>query len=291
MLSGLYNPDQNVYSMTPLFTVLYVIGIVSEAMTAALSAGRQKMDLFGVIMLGAVTALGGGTIRDMVLGAYPLTWVAEPRFLLAVVAAAVATVYMSFLMHYFRHVFLALDALGLAVFSVLGAQKALEHGHGLVIAAVAAVLTGVFGGILRDLLSDRIPLVLSAELYASISVLAAFSYAGLMELGLSDEVAGVVTVCLALALRVAAIYFGWSLPVFEYRGAEQPMDPRLRLSARIVRDGARKAKRKAGQAKENLKHPKRAGYAALSKLGVSKSAKGQRASQDWELNREWNAND
>lgn len=271
--------------------MLYVIGIVSEAMTAALSAGRQKMDLFGVIMLGAVTALGGGTIRDMVLGAYPLTWVAEPRFLLAVVAAAVATVYMSFLMHYFRHVFLLLDALGLAVFSVLGAQKALEHGHGLVIAAVAAVLTGVFGGILRDLLSDRIPLVLSAELYASISVLAAFSYAGLMELGLSAEVAGVVTVCLALALRVAAIYFGWSLPVFEYRGAEQPMDPRLRLSARIVRDGARKAKRKAGQAKENLKHPKRAGYAALNKLGVSKSAKGQRASQDWELNREWNASD
>lgn len=267
--------------MTPLFSVLYVIGITAEAMTAALSAGRQKMDLFGVTLIAAMTALGGGTTRDMLLGNYPLTWVENPKYLIIVVGAAIITVYMSFLMHYFRHIFLALDALGLAVFSILGTQTALHLGHGMVIAIVAAVVTGVFGGILRDLLSDRVPLVFSGEFYASIAVVAALAYMGLRELGLAEEPAAIATVCLAFLARLGAIYFDKGLPVFDYRGAEQPVDPRLRLSARILRDGARKAKRKAGQAKRSLSE--QAHYRALPNLRP-KRIRTWRSKQNWDFN-------
>ena len=143
-----------------MLTVLWAIGITAERVTGALAAGRQRMDLFGVVMVALITALGGGSIRDMLLGHYPLTWVRDPEFLLLVIGAAIVTVSIAGIMKYFRPLFLALDGLGLVVFSILGAQVALGEGHGVIVAVVAAVITGVAGGIMRDLLCDRIPLVL-----------------------------------------------------------------------------------------------------------------------------------
>lgn len=89
-------------SMPELLTTLFVIGIIAESMTAAVAAGRVRMDLSGVITLGALTALGGGTVRDVILGNYPLTWVDEPRFLLATVIASVVTVRINWLMSTLR---------------------------------------------------------------------------------------------------------------------------------------------------------------------------------------------
>lgn len=222
-----------------LLTVLFVIGITAEAITAALAAGRQKMDLFGVVALAALTGLGGGTIRDMILDTYPLTWVRDPIYLIIVVVAALGTVSLSFLMHYFRRVFLLADAVGLATFSVIGMQIALELGHGFVIASVAAVVNGVSGGVLRDLMSDRVPLVFSKELYASVSILATGTYMALLAAGVSENWTIIITLLAAFGLRVIAMYFGLSLPVFEYRGADQPLDPRASLSYRSMRRSLR----------------------------------------------------
>ncbi|AKK07994.1 trimeric intracellular cation channel family protein [Corynebacterium testudinoris] len=223
-----------------LLTTLFIIGITAEAITAALAAGRQRMDLFGVIALAGLTALGGGTMRDVLLDHYPLAWVAEPRYLIIVVAAALTTVALSFIMHYFRKLFLLADAVGLAAFSVIGTQVALEMGHGFVIACVAAVVNGVSGGVLRDLMSDRVPLVFSKELYASISILATITYVSLLELGLGENWVIVITLITAFAVRVLAMYRGWSLPVFDYQGKDQPIDPRLRSSYRYMRRGIRR---------------------------------------------------
>ena len=128
-----------------MLTVLCAIGITAEGVTGALAAGRERMDLFGVVMVALITALGGGSIRDVLLGHYPLTWVRDPEFLLLVVAAAIVTVSIAGIMKYFRPLFLALDGLGLVVFSILGAQVALGEGHGVIIAVVAAVITGIAG--------------------------------------------------------------------------------------------------------------------------------------------------
>ncbi|MGD7002806.1 trimeric intracellular cation channel family protein [Corynebacterium halotolerans] len=229
-----------------LLSVLYIVGITAEAVTAALSAGRQRMDLFGVMAIACMTSLGGGTVRDLLLDNYPLIWVETPMYLLIVVGAALVTVSLSFLMHYFRVLFLLLDAVGLSVFAVLGTQVALDQGHGLVIAIVAAVVTGVCGGMLRDIFSDRVPLVFSTEIYAMVAVIAACVYVGLNELGVDTTATIIVTLLVAFLIRVFAIYYKMGLPVFEYRGADQPIDPRVRLSYRLLRRGWRSARRRTG---------------------------------------------
>lgn len=218
-----------------MLTTLWVIGITAEGMTGALAAGREKMDLFGVIIVALVTALGGGSIRDVLLGNYPLTWVRDPEYVLLVIAAAIITVSIAQLMKYFRQLFLLLDALGLVVFAILGAQVALGHGHGVIIAVAAAVITGVAGGILRDLLCDRIPLVFRGELYASIAVLASLMFIGLLRLNVSENVAVIATLVVGFALRVLAIIFKLKLPVFEYQESYYDNRKALRRMLRELR--------------------------------------------------------
>lgn len=226
-----------------MLTILWAIGITAEAVTGALAAGRERMDLFGVIMVAFVTALGGGSIRDVVLGHHPLTWVRDPEYVLLVVVAAIITVSIAGIMKYFRTLFLVLDGLGLVVFSILGAQLALQMELGVIIAVVAAVITGVAGGIMRDLLCDRIPLVFREELYASVSVLVALAFVGLLELGVPSHFAVPITLVAGFVLRMLAVRFRWSLPVFEYedsyfdtrkalKKAQSAMLRRFRLQSR-----------------------------------------------------------
>ena len=201
-------------------TILFIIGITAEGMTGALAAGRERMDLFGVVMIANVTAIGGGSIRDTLLGHYPLSWVGHPYYLLIVSLAAIITVQIAPLMRYFRTAFLVLDALGLAVFAVFGARVALSEGHGIIIAVTAAVITGVAGGIMRDLLCNRVPLVFRQELYASIAMAAGLAYAGLIAAEVNETLAVIITLAFGFGVRLLAIYFKWSLPVFDYQEIE-----------------------------------------------------------------------
>ncbi|MBB1020107.1 trimeric intracellular cation channel family protein [Dietzia sp. E1] len=192
-------------------------------MTGALAAGRERMDLFGVVIVACVTAIGGGSIRDVLLGHYPLIWVKHPSYLALVALAAVITVVVAPIMRHFRVLFLGLDALGLTVFAIIGARIALEMGHGVLIAVAAAVITGVFGGVMRDLLCDRVPLVFRQELYASIAILAALVFVGLVAAGVPENWGAVITLVVGFGLRVAAIRFKLGLPVFDYyQEREQP---------------------------------------------------------------------
>nr|WP_298891912.1 trimeric intracellular cation channel family protein [uncultured Acinetobacter sp.] len=201
-----------------LLTVIYIIAITAEAMTGALSAGRRSMDWFGVILIACVTALGGGTVRDVVLGHYPLTWVKHPEYLILTTCAALFTILIANWMKHLRNMFLLLDALGLIGFTIIGSQVAIEMGHGFVVAGVAGVLTGVSGGILRDILCNDVPLVFRRELYASISFAAVvFYWVCLHYIHLNLEITVILTLVFGFSLRVVAIYFGLEMPKFIYK--------------------------------------------------------------------------
>lgn len=197
-----------------LLSVLYIIGITAEAMTGALSAGRRKMDWFGVMLVASATAIGGGTVRDILLGHYPLGWVKNPEYLAITCVAGVLTTWVYKWVIKLKGLFIRLDALGLIVFSIIGTQVAMRMGLHPGICLVSAVVTGVFGGLLRDLICRQPPLVLHEELYASIALLASGLYLALLEFGVSDVVSTVVTLVVGYTLRMAAVRFKWRLPSF-----------------------------------------------------------------------------
>lgn len=204
-----------------LLTIIYIIAITAEAMTGALSAGRRSMDWFGVIIIACVTALGGGSVRDVLLGHYPLTWVKHPEYLVLTCFAALFTIFIAKWMRHLRSIFLLLDALGLIGFTIIGCQIAMHMGHGFVVSAVAGVLTGVSGGILRDILCNDVPLVFRRELYASIAFVAVIFYWVCATLNFSLEVTIISTLIFGFSLRCIAIYFGLEMPKFIYHDDDE----------------------------------------------------------------------
>lgn len=196
--------------------VIFVIAIAAEAMTAALAAGRRRMDWFGVCVLAVVTALGGGTMRDTLLGHYPLSWVADPNLLLIACGAALVTIALARFMETLRWPFLILDALGLVVFTIIGCNIAIEMGQHPIIVIVAGMITGIAGGILRDVLCNDVPLVFSGELYATVSIVTgALYYLGVIA-GFPLEAVTALAIAVGFTLRVLAILFNWSMPKFVY---------------------------------------------------------------------------
>ncbi len=199
-----------------LLHVLYLIAVVAEAMTAALAAGRRSMDWVGVCLLGCVTALGGGSARDVLLGHYPLSWVANPYLFLVTAGAALATIVVARHMRRLRRLFLFLDAVGLVVFTVIGCNVALDIGAPIIVVVMAGMITGCVGGVLRDVLCNDVPLLFQSELYASVSIATGLLYVGGLATGLPHGVVTGVAMAAGLALRLLAIRYAWNMPRFIY---------------------------------------------------------------------------
>lgn len=200
-----------------MLLALYIIAITAEAMTAALAAGRRDMDWVGVSIIACVTALGGGTLRDVVLGHYPVTWVLHPEYLWITAGAAILTALVAPVMRRLHRVFLWLDALGLVVFTVIGCQIALRMELPVTIVLISGMVTGCAGGVLRDILCNDIPLLLRKELYASVSVLTGGLFIGAQHLDLPLNLSMIASMLIGLIMRMLALRFNWQMPKFVYR--------------------------------------------------------------------------
>lgn len=199
-----------------LLHYLFILGICVEAITGALAAGRKKMDFFGVMLIASIAALGGGTVRDTLFNTYPLTWVIHPEYLLYTSLCAFLTIFIAHSLIRIIKLFLILDALGLSTFVIIGTQKALNHGLSPSIAIISGMITGICGGMLRDILCNDIPLVLRKELYAVIALAGALLFITLDYFHVPAHINVLITFTTIFTTRLLAIFFHIEIPVFDY---------------------------------------------------------------------------
>lgn len=197
--------------------VVYLVAITAEAMSGALAAGRRNMDFFGVVVIAFVTALGGGTIRDVVLGNFPIGWTQHPEYIYLVILAGLATTLLAKFMHHLKGIFLMLDALGLVAFSLIGCNVALQLDYPVVVIIMAGMLTGICGGVLRDVLCNQVPVVFCRELYASVSLFVCALFLALRSAGFDTDLNTVVCFITGFGFRMLALRFSWKLPTFSYQ--------------------------------------------------------------------------
>ena len=196
--------------------VIVMIAVAVSAMTGVLEAGRKPIDLFGVVLVALTSALGGGTMRDLLL-ARPVFWVADQTYLVAAIAAGVATFVLVRLARLPANLFLLPDALGLALFTVIGTQAALSYGAPWFVASFLGLVTGVFGGVLRDILCNEVPLVFAGELYATASWAGAIAFIALLHAGVAGTTAALLAMAPIFLTRIAAIRWHLTLPSFAAR--------------------------------------------------------------------------
>jgi uncharacterized membrane protein YeiH len=185
------------------------------AISGSLAAGKKGMDVFGVIVLGLVTAIGGGSLRDTLLDAGPVFWVDDPTYLLVAIVSSMLTFIVVRVISVPWRGLLISDAFGLAVFMAIGTAKAIDITGSPSVAIVMGVMTGVAGGMIRDVLSAEVPLILRKEIYATAALCGSFTYVILNHLELSDITCLAVSAAATLLIRLAAITWGFSLPIFK----------------------------------------------------------------------------
>lgn len=202
-------------SIELLFIVLDYAGIGFFAYSGGMLAARKSLDPFGAVIIGAVTGMGGGTLRDILLGSLPVYWIAEPKYLAVAIFGALLGYFTSPWAQAIatrRAALIWADAIGLSVFCVLGAQAGLAAGAHWTIALLTGMMSAAFGGLLRDIIVNDVPLVLREDIYALAALAGAAAYVGGMTLDLDPSLVTLGSALLALVLRGCAIQFKWSLP-------------------------------------------------------------------------------
>jgi uncharacterized membrane protein YeiH len=202
--------------------ILELLGVAVFAISGALAAGRKSLDWLGVAVIAAVTAIGGGTVRDILLNRHPISWIARPVYLIVcLVATAVTLLYVRLRIPPFRALFVA-DALGLAFFTIGGVQIAEQSGLSGLLALIMGVITGVVGGVARDVLLAEIPLILRrGQLYASAAIAGAALYLVLERAGIPRDAAAIAGMATVTLVRFAAIAYRIELPVLTVEGQDR----------------------------------------------------------------------
>ncbi len=188
-----------------------LFGVFVFAISGALAADRRGMDLFGFFAIALLPAIGGGTVRDIVLGA-PVFWVQDTVYLWLIGSAALLTFVGAPMLQRVERLLLWADAIGLSVFCVAGAAKSFVLTGSMEVAVVMGVVTAVLGGIIRDVVCNEIPLILRQDIYATAAFIGALTYVASVTLGLASELCLWAGAAMCFIIRASALLWGWSLP-------------------------------------------------------------------------------
>lgn len=200
--------------MTNFQYALELLGTFFFAISGALAIQDHHNDLFGAGFMGFVTAIGGGTLRDIMLGSYPLVWIGDVYFLYAIFAGVFVAYffYKSLIVH--KRTFMVFDTLGISFFTILGVEKALSLGVNPEIAAIMGMFTAIMGGVIRDVLTNETPVLFRKEIYATACLAGAVLYLILYRIGVNRDINLCVSIVLIVVIRVIAVKYKLALPSF-----------------------------------------------------------------------------
>lgn len=195
-----------------IFDLLDFIGTSVFAISGALAAMRRKFDSFGVLILAAVTAIGGGSLRDVLIGNTPVGWMVHWEYLIIIICSTLIAALFRKRLAYFRKTMFLFDAIGLGIFTIIGFETGMAANLHPIICVILGTLSASFGGVLRDILCNEVPLIFHKEVYASLSILGAIIFYILLQTPLDININYVITSALVVVLRILAVKYEWVLP-------------------------------------------------------------------------------
>lgn len=195
-----------------LILIFDYIGTMVFAISGTLTAAQKRLDLFGAIFIGFVTAIGGGTVRDIMLGNMPVSWIQSNNYFFVILAGILITIVFKKSVLKLRNTLFLFDTIGIAVFTVIGLEKALQFGITAPIAVIMGLSSAVVGGIIRDTLTNELPLIFHKEIYATACITGAIVYLALYYAGMSEIVCESVTVAIIIGIRLWAVKYNIAMP-------------------------------------------------------------------------------
>lgn len=203
--------------MMDLQFIFELVGTYFFAVSGALAVHDREHDVFGAGFTGFITAIGGGTLRDVLLDSYPLVWIDDVRYLYAIFAGILTAILFFKIMSRLRRTLFLFDTLGIALFSVLGAEKAISLGVRPEIAAMMGMFSAVMGGVIRDMLCNATPILLKKEIYATACLSGAILVIVLQNLGVERNTNLILSFLLVVTIRLVAVRFKLSLPQLDWK--------------------------------------------------------------------------
>lgn len=200
-----------------MFHLLDIIGTMAFAMSGALTAMNKKMDPFGVFIIAFVTAVGGGTLRDILIGRTPVGWMLDLKYVYVIIIGFVLAIIFRKKFDRLRTSLFLFDTIGLGVFTLIGLEKGINIGLHPVICVALGTMTACFGGVIRDILCTEIPIIFRREIYATICILGGIVFFILREFNLENDILYLTTSLVIIAVRLMAVKFKWYLPTLEHK--------------------------------------------------------------------------
>ncbi len=198
-----------------VISILDISGTFAFAISGALVAMNKKFDIFGVVIIAFVTAVGGGMLRDVLIHSHPINWIGNVNYIWTVLIAVLVTFLFRSKIAPLRKTFFLFDTIGIGVFTLIGLEKCLSLGFHPFIALTMGVVSAVFGGVTRDVLTHKVPLIFRKEIYALACFIGGMAYLLLDYLGLNSDIKSVVSVFIVITIRVLVVKYNWELPQIE----------------------------------------------------------------------------
>lgn len=205
-----------------LFNILDLLGTMAFAISGALAAMNRKLDLFGIFIIAFVTAVGGGTVRDVLIGNTPVMWMENTLYIYLIGVVSILAIIFRNKIYYLKTSLFLFDTIGLGVFTITGVEAGLQNNLDPILCIALGAMTGTFGGVIRDILCNEIPVIFRREIYATASITGGLAFILLLSVGLNQDIIYIVTSLIVISIRLVVVKYKISLPTYNLTDTDLP---------------------------------------------------------------------